>query len=136
MEEQYVLCQLIHSSSSNKEDRDDLKQMLQLTSEQMQQLASQAIGWNEEYAALQTVKAALTDLKNQSWLWNEGCNSIKSQFLNILHKNQVSKFLLWCDHNTEAIDELDFVHAPEAVPTGPVFSFGADASEGVILERQ
>jgi hypothetical protein len=34
-------------------------------------------------------------------------------------QEQVSSFLLWADHNAEAIDELDSVNAANGVPAGP-----------------
>ena len=46
-----------------------------------------------------------------------------------INTGQVSKFLLWSDHNSEAIDQLDYVMAPSssAPPgNGPMFVFGVD----------
>ena len=41
----------------------------------------------------------------------------------------MSKFLLWTDHNSEAIEQLDFVNAPaeSSLPANsPNFTFGID----------
>jgi len=46
----------------------------------------------------------------------------------------MSKFLLWVDHNSEAIDQLDFVNAPSesALPSNaPFFAFGIDDMMGL-----
>jgi hypothetical protein len=66
-------------------------------------------------------------MKENDWLSNEGCSNAAEAFLAILHKNQVSNFLLWADHNAEAIDELDSVNASYDVPAGPVFGFGVES---------
>lgn len=145
MEEQFFLCQYAtgffkqndtgDGNVDNEDNFSDLKEILHLTPEQQQQLAGQASGWEEEYKALQTVKVALTEMKENDWLWNEDCNAVSSEFLNILHKNQVNKFLLWCDHNQDAIDELDCISAPEGIPQGPVFSFGVESNPEGLLEE-
>jgi hypothetical protein len=125
MHEQYVLQQL---ATNNSKEFEDLKQALQLSDEQLQQLSAQQSGWAEEWAALQTVKASLLAMKENDWLSNEGCSNAAETMLAILHKNQVSKFLLWADHNAEAIDEIDSVNAASAVPAGPVFGFGVESN--------
>lgn len=124
MAEQYVL----QTIKDNPEELDDLRQELQLTDDQVERLAQMHVGWEEEWAALQTIKEALEQMKQNDWLWNDGVASVAEQFLAVLHKNQVSKFLLWTDHNAEAIDELDLVHATaEPVQEGPIFAFGVDS---------
>lgn len=122
MAEQYVLQTLKDSS-----EFEDLKQELGLSEDQLQQLSDASSGWEEDWAALETVKASLTAMKDNEWLWNESVTAMAEQFMAILHKNQVNKFLLWTDHNAEAIDELDVVHAATSVPNGPIFSFGVDS---------
>jgi hypothetical protein len=109
---------------------------LQLTPEQMQQLGAAREGWDEEYAALQTVKKSLEAMITSSWLWNEGATAVAEEFTGILHKNQVSKFLLWADANAEAIDELDGVNAPPGVPQGPVFAFGVNNNPDSLLDDE
>jgi hypothetical protein len=130
MTEQYVLYQLKDST-----EFDDLKQELQLSQSQLEQLSMGQVGWEDEWAALQTLKSSLTAMHENTWLWNEGVTSVTDQFLAIFHKNQISKFLLWTDHNSEAIDDLDGLYPPNGVPSGPVFSFGVDSHpEGSIDE--
>ena len=119
-----------HIAESN--EWQDLQQALQLTDSQKEQLAATQAGWQEEWEALQTVKASLTAMRDNDWLWNESVTTVAQDFLNILHANQVSKFLLWTDHNAQAIDELDMVHATASAnaATGPVFAFGTEQGGG------
>lgn len=139
LQEQFILHEIarMHLNISEKKDGeednfDDLKQLLQLSEEQIVELHRASANWEEEWHALQTVKASLRAMKDNDWLWNEGCVETVDQFLQILHKNQISKFLLWCDHNVEAIEELDCVNAgrPESTDPGPVFYFGVDCHPG------
>lgn len=49
--------------------------------------------------------------------------------MSMLNPGQMSKFLLWTDHNSEAIDQLDYVNAPPASAppsSAPTFVFGTD----------
>jgi hypothetical protein len=108
---------------------------LQLTPDQMRQLHSAREGFEEEWSALQTVKQSLQAMITSSWLWNEGSTAVAEEFTGILHKNQVSKFLLWADANVEAIDELDGVNAPPGVPQGPVFTFGINNNPESLFEE-
>ena len=46
-----------------------------------------------------------------------------------MNPTQMSKFMLWADHNAEAIDQLDYVNAPPAnaqPASSPTFVFGID----------
>jgi hypothetical protein len=122
MQEQYVLYQI-----QNDPALAELRETLQLTPTQLEQLKAAESGWQDEWNALQTVKASLQAMLENNWLWNEGCTAVAEEFMSILHKNQVSKFLLWADHNVEAIDELDIVHAPNSIAQGPVFHFGVNS---------
>lgn len=131
MAEQYVLHHLRETEEFN-----DLNEALQLTDEQYEQLEAAKAGWEEEWAALQTVKTSLVTLRDNNWLWNENVNQITEQFMSILHKNQVSKFLLWTDHNSEAIDDLDIVHAAPTTAEGPVFHFGAENHPESIVDDE
>ncbi|EEC47850.1 predicted protein [Phaeodactylum tricornutum CCAP 1055/1] len=132
LSEQYVL----HSLEDSPEF-EDLKQTLQLSDEQLQHLTNAKSGWEDEWEALQTVKTSLTAMKEHDWLWTEGVTTVAEQFMSILHANQVSKFLLWTDHNAEAIDELDHLHSSSTVASGPVFCFGAENnSEGMMDEQE
>lgn len=136
MQEQYVLQQLAVTTlqdGSGSGEFADLQQVLGLSQGQLQQLSAQQSGWADEWAALQTIKASLQAMKENDWLSNEACSDAAEAFLAVLHKNQVAKFLLWADHNAEAIDELDSVNAAAVVPTGPVFGFGVESNpEGLM----
>jgi len=108
----------------------ELRDILGLDEEQLNQIEMSKVGWEEEWAALQTLKASINAMRENDWLWNESVSAIAEQFMSILHKNQVSKFLLWADHNAEAIDELDGVNAYPGTPNGPVFTFGVENQPG------
>jgi hypothetical protein len=141
MREQYVLQQVaaarLSSDPSQSSEWNDLAETVQLTDAQCQELVAQAAGWDEEWNALQTVQTSLHALRDNHWLWKEGCATITDQFLQILHKNQISKYLLWTDHNAETIEQdLDGVHAVPTVPDAPVFQFGIDSNPNELLEDE
>jgi hypothetical protein len=125
MQEQYILYQV--ATTQTNEEWQELSQLLQLSNEQKEALQAQAAGWHEEYQALQTVLESLQAMRDNHWLWNNGVAEMAEQFMQILHKNQVSKFLSWADHNWDALDELDFTSASSSNQTGPVFQFGVDS---------
>jgi hypothetical protein len=130
--EQYVLVQLTRDTG----ELSDLKEALQLSPEQCARIADSAVGWDDEWRALQTVKSSLLAMRNSTWLLDDGGNSIVDGFLSILQKSQISKLLLWSDHNGEAIDDLDFVNASfDSNPAGcPVFQFGVSNNPDTLLE--
>jgi len=136
MLEELIQEQFILQKARDHPELQDLKEALGLTPQQLDQLAQAHSGWEEEWEALQTVKASLQAMKDNNWLWNTGCLSIVEEFMSVLHKNQISKFLLWADHNVEAIDELDGVNAPSTVPQGPVFHFGVNSNPDGVLEEE
>ena len=83
----------------------------------------------KERKAIQVIDESLLALMSNSWLLNNGIEQCTDQFTEILNPTQMSKFLLWADHNSEAIDELDYVNAPPANAspgTSPSFVFGID----------
>jgi hypothetical protein len=53
-------------------------------------------------------------------------DEVASQFTSILNPSQMSKFLLWTDHNADAIDKLDYVNVGVGLENAPVFEFGVD----------
>ena len=108
----------------------ELQVILGLDEAQLNQIEMSKVGWEEQWTALQTLKASVIAMRENDWLWNESVSSIAEQFMTILHKNQVSKFLLWADHNAEAIDELDGVNPVSGPPSGPVFAFGVESQLG------
>ena len=132
MMEDYVLHQIV---AGNPEVQ-DLAASLQLSPEQWRQVEESKTGWQDEWDALQTVKASLVAMQQNEWLWNESVGGVAEQFMSILHKNQISKFLLWADANAEAIDELDGVHASQGVPSGPIFSFGIESQPEGLNEEE
>jgi len=107
----------------------ELQSMLQLTDEQKENIRDSCQGLEQEVQAMETFIQCLEAMSAKDWLANEGVSQISNQFMSILHANQVSKFLLWTDSNAEALDTLEYCHAPpaDALPAGgPIFCFGMD----------
>jgi len=107
----------------------ELNDLLQLSPEQKKKLQDTTEGIEEERRAIEVVDSSLTAMLSNSWLMNEGIEECTKQFTSILNSTQMSKFLLWSDHNSESIDQLDYVNAPvaSAQPSqSPVFVFGID----------
>ena len=123
--EQQCLAQLVNDP--NDELSRELESVLQLTDAQKQDLQAASHGLDREMEALETVCASLQAMLENEWLLNEGVQNISDQFTSILHKNQLSKFLLWTDANVEAIDQLDHV-AVQPLQAAPVFSFGVETT--------
>ena len=109
----------------------ELNEVLGLTPDQKKQLRSNTAGIEEERKSIEVIDQSLTALMSNSWLMNNGIEECTEQFTNILNPTQMSKFLLWSDHNSEAIDQLDYVNAPpsNAPPSSsPTFMFGIEES--------
>ena len=107
----------------------ELNRVLELTPDQKNQLRSSSAGMEEERQAIEVIDQSLTALMSNSWLMNVGIEECTEKFTNILNPTQMSKFLLWADHNSEAIDQLDYVNAPpgNAPPSAsPTFAFGIE----------
>lgn len=126
------------SGSENKDDDPglvemaaELNQVLGLSDDQRAKMQESSKGLDDEITALDTVFSSLVMMKENEWLLNQGVQDITDQLTSILHKNQMSKFLLWADANVEAIDQLDHVHAaPKTAPhpQGPIFTFGVETT--------
>jgi len=123
--EQQCLAMMIQNPDD--EASKELQQILNLTDTQKQEILNASRGLDKEVEALETIAASLRALQDNDWLVNEGVQEITDQFTTILHKNQMSKFLLWTDSNVEAIDQLDFVQVQPLQPA-PIFTFGAEAN--------
>lgn len=120
-------------SSSNEDNLDELanelNDILQLTPEQKKQLQKATEGVEEERKAIEVVDTSLSALLSNPWLMNNGIEECMNQFTSIMNPTQMSKFMLWADHNAEAIDQLDYVNAPAAnaqPSASPSFVFGID----------
>lgn len=125
--EQQVLLSVIE----NPEDElsKELQSVLNLTDDQKEDIRKSCRGLEKEVEAMETFIQCLEAMQDKSWLWNDGVAQISNQFTSILHANQLSKFLLWTDANAEALDSLEYCHAPpsQAPPaTAPIFVFGMD----------
>jgi len=115
--------------SSKNELSKELQTLLNLTESQKGEIRKACEGLDKEIHAMETFIVCLQAMQNTSWLWNDGVAKISDQFTSILHPNQVSKFLIWSDANAEALDSLEYCHAPpsQAPPDmAPVFCFGMD----------
>jgi hypothetical protein len=132
MREQYVLYLL----SRETDELSDVRDALRLSPEQCTSLADSVSGWEDDWSALQTVKASLKAMRNSGWLLSEKGNSVVEGFLSILHKTQISKLLLWSDHNSDSIDDLDFVNATidPNPPSCPLFQFGISNNPDCLLD--
>lgn len=126
------------SSSPDKDDADtvqlaeELNALLSLTPAQKEQLRATTQACHEERQAIETVDLCLDAMLNNEWIMNHPVEECTRDFMSVLNKGQMSKFLLWTDHNSEAIDQLDYVNAsPAGAPPAqsPVFLFGTDSEQ-------
>jgi tRNA U34 5-carboxymethylaminomethyl modifying GTPase MnmE/TrmE len=125
--EQQVLLSLVENPDS--ELSQELQSILNLSDSQKEDIRISCQGLDKEVEAMETFIQCLDAMKDKSWLLNEGVAQIANQFTSILHPNQLSKFLLWADTNAEALDTLEYCHAPpsQAPPANfPIFVFGMD----------
>jgi hypothetical protein len=107
----------------------ELDELLHLSDDQKKELELATNGCEDEYRASQTIDTCLSTLLATNWLMNNGIEECTKPFTSIINSGQMSKFLLWADHNSETIDQLDFVNAaPSNAPPskGPIFVFGID----------
>ncbi|KAL3780483.1 hypothetical protein HJC23_012568 [Cyclotella cryptica] len=109
-----------------KELTTELQDILQLTPDQLTRIQQSSQGCIREIQDLCTVEECLDAILNNRWLLDEGVDEVASQFTSILNPSQLSKFLLWTDHNADAIEKLDYVNVGMGVENGPVFEFGVD----------
>lgn len=137
--ESWILSELANAqtgSSSNVSQNDpeleeltsELQSVLSLTPEQLARIQNSSKGDSCEIKDLYTIDDCLKSIQDNNWLLDEGVDEISGQFTSILNPAQLSKFLLWSDHNADAIEKLDYVNvgANNIVDGGPVFEFGID----------
>lgn len=122
-------CLVMLAENDQDELSKELQGILQLSDAQKQQLLGSSKALEEEIEALETVAASLQAMLDNEWLLNEGVQNITDQFTSILHKNQLSKFLLWTDANAESIDQVDHVQV-QPLQGAPIFSFGVETTPG------
>lgn len=120
-------CLALLAEDDQDELSKELQEVLQLSDTQKQHLRASSQGLDKEIEALDTVASSLQAMLDNEWLLNEGVQNIVDQFTSILHKNQLSKFLLWTDTNVEAIDQLDHVQV-QPLQGAPIFTFGVETS--------
>lgn len=125
--EQECLAFMVAEENADDEMVRELQEILQLSEEQKQELQTSSQGLDKEVEALETIAASLQAMQENDWLVNEGVQTITDQFTSIMHKNQLSKFLLWTDANVEAIDQLDHVQV-QPLQGAPLFMFGVEST--------
>lgn len=107
----------------------ELQSVLQLSPDQLTRIQQSSRGCEREVQDLFTVDNCLESILSNEWLLDEGVDEVAGQFTGILNTSQLSKFLLWSDHNSDAIEKLDYVNVGNGAEHGPVFEFGID--EGI-----
>lgn len=122
-------CLVLLAEDEQDELSKELQEVLQLTESQKDELRASSQGLEKEIEALETVASSLQAMVENEWLLNDGVQNIVDQFTSILHKNQLSKFLLWTDANVDAIDQLDHVQV-QPLQGAPIFTFGVETSPG------
>mmetsp|Transcript_27056 Transcript_27056/g.55232 ORF Transcript_27056/g.55232 Transcript_27056/m.55232 type:complete len:550 (+) Transcript_27056:122-1771(+) len=104
----------------------ELQSVLQLSPDQLTRIQQSSRGCEREVQDLFTVDNCLESILSNQWLLDEGVDEVAGQFTSILNTSQLSKFLLWSDHNADAIEKLDYVNVGNGSEQGPVFEFGID----------
>ena len=105
----------------------ELDSVLRLTPDQKSRIQQSSTGCVEEVNALFTVVDCLDRIHKNEWLLDTGVDDVAGQFTSILNPAQLSKFLLWADHNKDQIDQLDYLNVPPGGPASePIFEFGID----------
>ena len=115
-----------HADAEMNELTNELQAILQLTPDQLTRIQQSSQGCIREIQDLCTVEQCLDAILTNRWLLDEGVDEVASQFTSILNPSQLSKFLLWTDHNADAIEKLDYVNVGVGVENAPVFEFGVD----------
>lgn len=135
--ESWILSELANAQSSDSDTMQqndpeldeltsELQSVLSLSPEQLSRIQKSSKGSSCEIKDLYAIDDCLKSIQDNNWLLDEGVDEISSQFTSILNPAQLSKFLLWSDHNADAIEKLDYVNVGASVENGPVFEFGID----------
>lgn len=111
----------------------ELRSLLNLDVDQLANIERCSRDVAHEVRDLFTVDECLKSIHSNGWLLDEGVDGVASQLTDILNQTQLSKFLLWSDHNAESIERLDCVNAlggggggDGGGDGGPPFEFGVD----------
>jgi hypothetical protein len=120
----------VHQNDEMAQIANELKSLLDLNPNQISLIEQCSGGISDEVGDLFKVDDCLNSIQSNSWLLDEGVDEVANQFTSVLNQTQLSKFLLWCDHNAESIERLDYVNAlgggGGVVDGGPPFEFGVD----------
>jgi len=104
----------------------ELQSLLQLTPQQLELIKNSSQGCAHEIQDLFTVENCLKSIHSNQWLLDEGVDGVAAQYTSVLNPAQLSKFLLWSDHNAYQIEKLNCVNVLAGVESEPVFEFGFD----------
>ena len=104
----------------------ELRSLLDLAPEQLAIIEECSRGCVHEVRDLFTVDDCLRSIHSNEWLLDEGVDGVAGQLTGILNQTQLSKFLLWSDHNAESIERLDYVNVIGGEGGGPPFESGVD----------
>jgi hypothetical protein len=133
MENWLLSCLAGGNENSDMKDNEEVNQLtnelqltLQLTPQQLLEIQQASTGCIREIQDLNMASSCLDSVISNQWLLDEGVDEVASQFTNILNPSQLSKFLLWTDHNSDAIEKLDYVNVATSMENAPVFEFGID----------
>jgi len=88
----------------------ELRSLLDLAPEQLAIIEECSRGCVHEVRDLFAVDDCLRSIHSNEWLLDEGVDGVAGQLTGILNQTQLSKFLLWSDHNAESIERLDYVN--------------------------
>lgn len=124
--EQQMLKEIVTSTDTDDAMLQELKEVLELTPQQIDSLQQATSGLDQEVEAMETLESCLNAMKSEGYLKNDSIQNMTQQFMGIFHSNQVSKFLLWADNNAEALEQLDYCHAVSTPANAPLFQFGMD----------
>lgn len=122
--------EIISDDKETAQLAEELNSLLKLTHDQKARLRVTTQTCPEERRAIETVDECLRVMLDNDWIMNNSVEECTRDFMSILNQGQLCKFLLWTDHNSDAIDQLDYVNAPpaSAPPTNsPMFIFGTDS---------
>lgn len=107
---------LLHSNTElSKEEQEIIQELKHIFSDisptQHQQLLESTKDIEKEYEIIHTIHEIITTLLSfdKELLKNPYMEETINKFFTIMNHNQMTKFLLWNDYNSDAIDCLDYV---------------------------
>jgi hypothetical protein len=104
----------------------ELQSLLDLGPKQLAQIERCSRGCIHEVRDLFTVNDCLQSIHSNKWLLDEEVEDVAGQLTGILNQTQLSKFLLWSDHNAESNERINYVNAIGGGGSWPLFKFGVN----------